>query len=654
MPDPPPPTGPAFQIILRIDEDPETPGGALELLTVPYHFELNSTPPTGWVSADRDGYRAAYMFIEHPTDGFIARATFVGGYSSDPDISVSSVVFDQGGADATHFLYDGTPWDPEVQGTEANDAPLFDLPPVQQRTDERPVIRMIEIDGDNVIEVRNYGALTAPPDTDINQIEHITTPFTTVGRRPDSVPHTVYDRVQLHVYYQGKIAIGIYYDIIHPDYYQTSTLEDEGSPVDSPPEDSPEESPSPEDTSPSPPDEGSPTSPEEPPVDSPIIDSPDVDPEDSPPFGSPGEGDEFCPPTFMAWPSDEPLEWTVHHADRFGNERRIMEGWSNISGSPLRTIDGVSSITVDFDDDPGLLTEIRPWGSELQLRHGGVLAWAGPVTAVTYEYTPGNAFPVTITASDLLHWLTVRVLKGNRPIAPAEVATQVYEIIRRAMVGDDIGLGINPQFVSVRGGEILTEITEAASEMDTFKNFLDWTMMGRELLIGKEEAPFATAPNLILPDHARSFTATNSGDEVASQILVRGGDDHILERRINAEYPTGAERVDPLIGRVQRLFRNERIKNDQQAFKMAKSIHAYAQPPVWILDVDLDLGRSPYTMSHLIAGARVNVYYPPLLRDQSAYRIRTVGLSVDGDSETVSLELIPLGIQNNQLAAEII
>jgi len=651
MADPPAPTGEFWTTILRCDPDPDVPG-VIGMWNAVYFLELNSTPTTGWVSADRDGYRAAYMFLEHPTDGFIARITFVGGYSSDPAISVDTVVFDQGGSDFTLFLYDGTPWDPLADGTEANDAPAdFDLPPhPQERTDERPVIRIVETAGDNVLEVRDYTTTVADPGVAFNQIEHITTPFSVVGRRPDSTPHTVYDRIHVQSYYEGRVAIGVYYDIIHPDYHQTSTLADEGSPF-VPPEESPGDSPveeSPEDASPSPPDTGSPTDPEDPPTDSPIFDPPDVDSPDEPPFDSPGAGDEFCPPTFMAWPSDEPLEWTVHHADRFGNERRIMEG------SPLRLIDGVSSLSVDFDDDPELLHEIIPWASELQLRHGGELAWAGPVTGITYDHTPNNASPISIQASDLLHWLSVRILKPNNPIPPGEVATQVYEIIRRAMQGDDIGLGINPQFVSVIGDEILTEITDAGTEMDSFAPLLDWTMMGRELLIGKEEAPFATAPNLILPTHAKSFTASYLGDEVASQILVRGGDNHTLEKRINAEYPTSADRVDPIIGRVQRLFRNERIKNDQQAFKMAKSIHAYAQHPLWALDVDLDLGRSPYTMSHLIAGARVNVYYPPLLRDQQAYRIKTVGLSVDSDGESVTLELIPLGILNNQLAAEVI
>jgi hypothetical protein len=601
------------------------------------------------------------MFLEHPTDGFVARITFVGGYSSDPSISVDAVVMDQGGSDWTLFLYDGTPWDPVANGTEANDAPVFPLPPVQQREDERPTIRIIHTASNEIMEVRDYVPLvTGHPDVDFNQIAHITVPFDDVGRREDSDPariHTVYDRVQIQSYFEGKIAIGVYYDIIHPDYHQTSTLEDEGSPF-VPPEESPEESPpeeeSPESQSPSPPDEPEPESPEEPPVDSPIIDDPDEDSPDAPPFDSPvSVTDEFCPPLFMARRYDE-VGWTVHHADRFGTERRIIEGWSSISGSPLRLIDGVSNLNVDFTDDPALLREIQPWGSEIQLRHDGVLAWAGPVTSITYNYTEGSTFPISVQASDLLHWLTVRILNPNNPIPPGEVATQAYEIIRRAMQGDDIGLGINPQFVSVLGDELANEITDAGSELDSLAPYLDWTMMGRDLLIGKEEAPFATAPNLLLPDHAKSFNATYLGDDVASQIIIRGGDDHIKERRINASYPTGAEVTHPIIGRVQRIFRNQRIKNDAQAFKMADSIYRYAKPPVWALDVVLDMTRAPHTMEHLIAGARIDVYYPPLLGEQQEYRIKTVGLSVDGDGEAVSLELIPLGITNNQLAAEII
>lgn len=342
-------------------------------------------------------------------------------------------------------------------------------------------------------------------------------------------------------------------------------------------------------------------------------------------------------------------EWSVWLADRDGTPRRQIENVTSISGSPLRIVDNVSKINISLGEaEPNVLCEIEPWASEIQVRLDGKIEWAGPVQNVDFEYGPDVDEPVSIEAADLLEWLSVRVLRGR--IAEGPVSQQFATIINQAMAADDIGLVAPTEYISVQGKLRITDITSALDEIIDLAPFLDFTMLGRDLLVGGEEVPFTTLPGLILPEHARTFKLRRVGEDEASQIWMRGGEDFLggdLDRAVGS-YPPEVV-VDPKIGVVQRREYDTSILEEDVAISAAYSYWKYAQPPVWQIEVTLDMTRVPFRFSDLIAGSIVPVSLSGVScwkENPTPMRIRTVNLNVSSDEEEVTLDLIPAGILN--------
>ncbi len=365
-------------------------------------------------------------------------------------------------------------------------------------------------------------------------------------------------------------------------------------------------------------------------------------------------------------------EWTVWIADRFGNAQYQLSDVVSVNASPMRIIDNVSKISVSLGEScsPSFLCDIRPWGNELQLRLDGEIQWAGPIQDALYEYEPGNAAPGTIEAADLLEWLRVRVLRGS--IAAGNVGAQFARIISNAMSGDNVGL-TPKQFgkVNVSGRLRITDVTSALEEIIDLAPFLDFTMHGRELLVGGEEVPFTTLPTLRLPGHANLFTLRRPGGDEASQVFMRGGEDFELNNfdRAVGVYPA-VRKADPDIGIVQRRVYDTSILEPKVAATAAYSYFQYARPPAWTLDVTLNMKRVPFEFGDLIAGSTIPVYFEDLpcfqhqngnpfntnlcvgcTGEERLMRIRSVGLSLESNGEErVTLDLIPAGVFNKELA----
>lgn len=363
-------------------------------------------------------------------------------------------------------------------------------------------------------------------------------------------------------------------------------------------------------------------------------------------------------------------EWTVWVADRFGNPRQQLDNVTSISGSPLRIVDNVSQVTITLGEGcnvDNLLCQVEPWASEIQVRLDGRIQWAGPLQDVDFEHGPDVDSPVTLEAKDLLQWLAVRVLRGR--IAAGPIAQQFATIVNQAMVGDNIGLVAPTGFVSVDGKLRITDVTSALDEIVDLAPFLDFTMLGRDLLVGGEEIPFSTLPHLILPDHSKTYNLKRIGSDEASQVWMRGGEDfehREFDRAVGA-YPPSTAKKDPKIGIVQRRFYDTSILESNIASTAAYSYYQYAKPPVWALTVTLDMSRAPFRFDDLIAGSIVPVNVANVScfqnddRPEDAevsgrtgteriMRIRTIDLNVSDEGEEVTIDLIPAGIYQEGFA----
>ena len=356
--------------------------------------------------------------------------------------------------------------------------------------------------------------------------------------------------------------------------------------------------------------------------------------------------------------------FSVWVADRFGNPIRELNNFTSFSGEPLRIIDNVSDVTVEFGTEcEDLLCELQPWAREIQLRTNGEIAWAGPITSASYVYGPSEAAPLTVRAFDLLQWTAVRVLRER--IAEGPVSTQFIEIIELAMESDDVGLLPLAKFVGVEAALRITDVSDALNELVDLAPLIDFTMHGRELLVGAEEVPFATLPALMLPEMAVAFTLERLGDEEATQVWVRGGDD--LEKidggstadinggRAVGSYPSITV-PDPQVGVVQRRVYDTSILSDRTASIVAYSAYQYARPPLWAINVELNMDKTPFSFNDIVAGSAIVVNIPGLACFESpqSMRVKTVGVSIDSTEETVSLELIPAGVFEDELSAVVL
>lgn len=340
-------------------------------------------------------------------------------------------------------------------------------------------------------------------------------------------------------------------------------------------------------------------------------------------------------------------EWQAWIADRFGVALYPLRGVQSIAASPFRIVDNMSSASVVASGDIDLFNDIRPWGNELQLHRDGFLQWAGPINDVSFERASGS---VTIEANDLLGWLAVRRLRGR--VATGPLTATFAAIIEEAMRPDDIGLVGHAGFVSTAGEVRITDQKDALSEIIDLAPVIDFTMHGRDLLVGKEEVPFATLPSLVLPEMG-DYTLTRTGSEEGTQAILQGGDDLIEETdtgRVTGRYPPTVIR-DPNIGVVQRVFYDPSVLNVGVANTYAYSYWRYMQPPMWVVDADIWLDRTPFTLRDIVAGSAVPVMIPEITAFHTQeLRVQSINVSWSATSgENVSLSLRPQGVVTNEL-----
>lgn len=194
----------SFDIILNGNAG----GTNQRLWRAPYSRLLTSDAV--WLDGDRDGYRAAYMFLTHPDHGIVGRVSFF-GYAGTPD-AATTVVFDERMNEAEAW-YDGSDYTgPPVR--ELNDAPRPDSFGTPQAEVFRGKIRYFEKDTGRVLEVRSYvDPLELGANVQFFLLQHITTPFKDQG--VVTPEHDVFARAVIGSRLQGKEAVNVYYDTLN-------------------------------------------------------------------------------------------------------------------------------------------------------------------------------------------------------------------------------------------------------------------------------------------------------------------------------------------------------------------------------------------------------------------------------------------------------
>lgn len=350
-------------------------------------------------------------------------------------------------------------------------------------------------------------------------------------------------------------------------------------------------------------------------------------------------------------------DYILQVADRFGEPLFILDDWQSIVGGPFRIVDSISNLIVVAEGNScnQYWDRIDPWRNELQVWGNGKCQWAGPIQRVTLT-DDSEGQRLTLSAQDLLGWLGVRILDGD--IREGDIATQLAEIIQEAMAIDNIGLAANPQFISVDGVRRITDLASALAEIrELGRDGIDFTMLGRKLLLGNEEIPFRELPALN-NSHFEDVSFIKDGSTMATQTIVSGGTAPGQATHYVGRYPDTAQ-VDPQYGLIQRRFHETSIL-DEESVKVAAYTRWQQLKPVPIQINGNLRSDAPFLLGDIVAGAEVQ-FSGDVVAEGSAsvakangsYRVLSVEVSIlregDEDASRLGVTLQPSGTLNGDL-----
>lgn len=271
-----------------------------------------------------------------------------------------------------------------------------------------------------------------------------------------------------------------------------------------------------------------------------------------------------------------------------------------------RTLDGTAQATVVVpwrsDACDRRLAEVDAWAHELVLERDGDVVFEGPVMFVEDDPTGGV---VTLKAADLSAWFSRRWIRigydfGRKPTDLTNIAEMA---VRRGMSVSSVGVisYIDRRDCGVKGSRAVAadSATVAAELGDMAKSGLNWTFVGRRLVLFGEQEPLAT----LAPLEQRHFTAgikiqlVGAGTTTAARIFGEG---------IAAEYVGAAELVD-FYGRVETLAKADGELTERGAYLSARrTVQAAQRTPVAIdMAASAFMPTAPVLITELVPGVSV-------------------------------------------------
>lgn len=319
--------------------------------------------------------------------------------------------------------------------------------------------------------------------------------------------------------------------------------------------------------------------------------------------------------------------------------------WESISYSRSANETGEASVTWTQADVeiPAFLVEAEPWQHDLVIWRasevGSGPVFAGPVRNCTYE--PDG---VTVSAKDGTAWFERRRIITDDTYPGVDLAYIFGKIAARALAQDPSpGL----QIIVAPSGFYGTRVTRAAERAvaadllrELSRSGVDWTVVGRQILIGGADLTDALGPLVLINEAVSSPQLTKAGDSTVTQQSIR--------------WQTAASQL-PMLTTVRsneadRLGLLE-VLDEEADIADATSAGAAAQARLDLVErnprlVSCDLTNdAPTSISQLVPG-RIVDFRLSILPELAQGRTRLRKMSVDADQsgETVSIETTPLGV----------
>lgn len=288
---------------------------------------------------------------------------------------------------------------------------------------------------------------------------------------------------------------------------------------------------------------------------------------------------------------------------------------------------------------------IHPWQHEIHIFRNGELVWCGPVRDKTYDLDTGT---VTIDARDLFSWFDFRVPHTEIDLSETDM-TDVFVAVMQSAIGPDPSpmINVDPEPTKSQidyyydpeepkiAADILRELANSG---------VDFTTVNRTVIVRPETTPSVALGPLML-SHLKVTPSLKESGEMGTLLLLTGsgGDYHSHPDKPLTKTQWG---LHPF-GLLERVIDATAIfdSDDPTALeKASESRYALVKNPrVFISDCELD-PTAPVTLADLVPGSRIDVWLDGVsFQIMDTYRLQSLSVTMDGASESVSLELTSLG-----------
>jgi len=310
-----------------------------------------------------------------------------------------------------------------------------------------------------------------------------------------------------------------------------------------------------------------------------------------------------------------------------------------------RVLDDISSASVTCDPysrSRKLLGSLREWQHELWIYRGDELVWRGPVTP-----TPTiSEDSVTVPAKDFFAFFERRDLEYPLTLVDMDLTYIFYYVLRSATVRDPHpGLTLLPALSGIKG-ELTVDPAQRSKAADVLRTLarsgVDFTVIRDDLLLGAPEFP-GIPMTYLTSDVVSGVTITPL--PTASEVTVTGANSGAAG--VPLIVTVGG--IDPLIGLVTETDNESGAKTMADVALAAQSrLDFYRGEPV-SASMTLD-PQAPVSIAQLVPGSKPRLGIDHLARPLIGYyRLTKVDVSWSasdtGDTETVTIEVAPLGTQ---------
>lgn len=268
-------------------------------------------------------------------------------------------------------------------------------------------------------------------------------------------------------------------------------------------------------------------------------------------------------------------EYDVFVVDRYLNAQLVRLPWSSIEWSRVLSDFSEASVVVP-EADGGLsccdeIGGLVPWRYGLQIQRNAAQVWVGPVVSISRQAGDRD---VTVTARDVMSWVTKRVqrtdrLDADRTIDQKYARNILYQVIVDAFTVDDIPLE-NVQVVLAGVGEPLTRNFKANRLQRSYElvqeltrnGDVDYTVVNDRLFIGNMSSIATPVGTLVDEAFAESPAVIIDGIAQTNTVFVTGG--HATDDGFTYwGYHSDANALDGVIEEVWVEPENSREEADQ-------------------------------------------------------------------------------------------